>query len=267
MPHSAGKSFDLVDPKPEDRPDHIGERLVTLSQLSTRRHLMPTEIPAPVCARVFNDQERDALYAIINARRDVRNEFLPKPIDAAVLRRILEAAHAAPSVGFMQPWNFILIEDPNQKAWIYDAFAEANQEAIGMFPEEKQAAYKALKLEGIQRAPLSIVVTCDRSRGGPVVLGRTHDKAMDLYSTVCAVQNLWLAARAEGVGVGWVSIFDKLRLKTILRIPDHVEVVAYLCMGYVDELFDQPELAARGWRQKLDLDSLIMRGSWTVQSD
>ena len=105
---------------------------------------MPTQTPAPVGARIFNEIERQALYDIITARRDVRNEFLPKPIDAAVLRRILEAAHAAPSVGFMQPWNFILIDSPNQKKLVHKAFSEENEEAIAMFPSEKQAAYRAL---------------------------------------------------------------------------------------------------------------------------
>jgi len=220
----------------------------------------------PVSARVFNEIERQALYDIITARRDVRNEFLPTPIDPAVLRRILEAAHAAPSVGFMQLWNFILIDDADQKTLVHQAFAAANEEAAAMFPTDKQAAYRALKLEGIQTAPLSIAVTCDRTRGGSVVLGKTHDQAMDLYSTVCAVQNLWLAARAEGIGIGWVSIFNRETLKTLLNIPDHVEIVAFLCAGHVDDLFDQPELAARGWRQRLDLDSLIMHGTWTGQA-
>jgi 5,6-dimethylbenzimidazole synthase len=227
---------------------------------------MATQSPAPVGARVFNENERQALYDIISARRDVRNEFLPTPIDQAVLRRILEAAHAAPSVGFMQPWNFILIDDPDQKALVHQAFTAANEEAAEMFPTQKQAAYRALKLEGIQKAPLSIVITCDRTRGGSVVLGKTHDQAMDLYSTVCAVQNLWLAARAEGIGIGWVSIFNRATLRTLLKIPDHVEIVAFLCAGHVDELFDQPELAARGWRQRLDLDRLIMHGTWDGQS-
>lgn len=227
---------------------------------------MPTQTAAPVGARIFSEIERQALYDIVHSRRDVRNEFLPKPIEQIVIRRILEAAHAAPSVGFMQPWNFILIEAPEQKNRIHKAFSEANEEAAAMFPIEKQAAYRALKLEGIQKAPLSIVVTCDRTRCGSVVLGKTHDPAMDLYSTVCAVQNLWLAARAEGVGIGWVSIFNRETLKTLLGIPDHVDVVAYLCAGYVNELFAQPELAARGWRQRLDLDSLIMHGSWKVEA-
>jgi 5,6-dimethylbenzimidazole synthase len=105
-------------------------------------------------------------------------------------------------------------------------------------------------------------VTCDRTRGGKVIIGRTHQREMDLYSTVCAVQNLWLAARAEGIGVGWVSIFHPKDLAEILHIPPHVEIVAYLCVGHVAELFDQPELAARGWRQRLDLDGLILQEEW-----
>lgn len=218
---------------------------------------------APRPARVFSPSERQALYDIIAARRDVRNEFRPDPVDPAALRRVLEAAHAAPSVGFMQPWNFILIRDQERRARIHDAFAAANAEAAEMMEEERRQTYRALKLEGILTAPLNICVTCDRTRGGKVVLGRTHQPEMDLYSTVCAVQNLWLAARAEGIGVGWVSIIDPRDLARILRIPPHVEIVAYLCVGHVTDLFDQPELAARGWRQRLDLDSLVLDEEWS----
>lgn len=218
---------------------------------------------APRPARVFSPSERQALYDIIAARRDVRNEFRPDPVDPAALRRVLEAAHAAPSVGFMQPWNFILIRDQERRARIHNAFAAANAEAAEMIEEERRQTYRALKLEGILTAPLNICVTCDRTRGGKVVLGRTHQPEMDLYSTVCAVQNLWLAARAEGIGVGWVSIIDPRDLARILRIPPHVEIVAYLCVGHVTDLFDQPELAARGWRQRLDLDSLVLDEEWS----
>lgn len=217
---------------------------------------------APQPARQFDAGERQALYDIINARRDVRNEFRPDPIDPAALRRILEAAHAAPSVGFMQPWDFLLIRDPDRRASIHEAFQSANAEAAEMFEPERKAKYSALKLEGILTAPLNICVTCDRSRGGKVVLGRTHNRDMDLYSTVCAVQNLWLAARAEGVGIGWVSIFRPEDLRGLLGIPDHVEIVAYLCAGYIDELFVQPELQARGWRERLPIDSLIHEEEW-----
>lgn len=224
---------------------------------------MPLSPARPVPARVFTHTERQAFYDIVAARRDVRNEFEDRPIAEDVLKRILAAAHAAPSVGFMQPWNFILIRDPARRQAVQAAFAVANEEAAAMFPDEKRAAYRALKLEGITKAPLNIAVTCDRTRGGRVVLGRTHNREMDIYSTVCAVQNLWLAARAEGVGMGWVSIFRPEDLRRILGVPDHVEIVAYLCLGHVSELYDRPELAAKGWRARLDLETLVMEEGWT----
>lgn len=223
---------------------------------------MTDPLIAPDKARHFTASERRTLYDVIYARRDVRNEFLPDPVAPDLLRRVLEAAHAAPSVGFMQPWNFILIRDPDRRRSVHSAFAEANAEARQMFDGEARAKYGALKLEGILKAPLNIAVTCDRSRGGKVVLGRTHNRDMDLYSTVCAVQNLWLAARAEGLGVGWVSIFRQEDLRSLLGLPETVEVVAYLCVGHIDECFGQPELQARGWRQRLALDDLIMEDRW-----
>ncbi|OWU69911.1 cob(II)yrinic acid a,c-diamide reductase [Marinibacterium profundimaris] len=218
---------------------------------------------APQPARVFNETERQALYDVIFHRRDVRNEFLPDPVDPDVLDRILRAAHAAPSVGLSQPWNFILIRDPARRAEIRQAFLRANDEARAMFPEDRRGDYAALKLEGIATAPLNICVTCDRTRGGDVVLGRTHNPDMDIYSTVCAVQNLWLAARAEGIGIGWVSIFHESDLKRILGLPGHVTPVAYLCVGHVDMLFDRPELAVRRWADVAELDSVVMEESWT----
>ncbi len=228
---------------------------------------MPQPSPcAPVAARVFSDPERQAVYDVIAHRRDVRNEFLPDAIDPQVLHRILTAAHMAPSVGLSQPWNFILIRDAAQKARVKEAFSQANDEAQAMFPAAKRSAYGALKLEGIEKAPLNIVVTCDRTRGGKVVLGRTHNPEMDLYSSVCAVQNLWLAARAEGVGVGWVSIYHEADLRAILDLPPHVAIIAYLCVGYVDQLYDQPELAARGWARQDPVEQVIMEGGWQSQS-
>ncbi len=224
-----------------------------------------TSICAPRKARVFSQIEKQALYDVIENRRDVRNEFLPDPVEPDTLRRILKAAHAAPSVGLSKPWNFILIRDNAQRAKMKAAFRKANVEAVAMFPEAKRSAYSALKLEGIEKAPLNICVTCDRARGGEVVLGRTHNRDMDLYSTVCAVQNLWLAARAEGVGVGWVSIFNDADLRTILGLPGHVAIVAYLCVGYVDQLFDKPELAARGWASESELNASVMEETWDEQ--
>ncbi|MCP1200997.1 5,6-dimethylbenzimidazole synthase [Notoacmeibacter sp. MSK16QG-6] len=219
-------------------------------------------IHAPSPARVFTESEKQALYDVIYARRDVRNEFRPEPIDEEALGRVLNAAHAAPSVGLSQPWNFILIRDTARRAEIKQAFLRANREAREMFPAERRTDYSALKVEGIEKAPLNICVTCNRSRGGEVVLGRTHNRDMDLYSTVCSVQNLWLAARAEGIGVGWVSIFHQSDLKRILGLPDHVAIVAYLCVGYISEMYERPELAVRRWANVADLRDVVLDETW-----
>ncbi len=214
----------------------------------------------PVCK--FSQDEVDAVYRAIHERRDVRDQFLPDPLPADLIERLLGAAHAAPSVGFMQPWNFTLVNDAATKERAWEAFSRANAEAANMFEGEKQALYRSLKLEGIRKAPLSICVTCDPTRGGDVVLGRTHNPRMDVYSTVCAVQNLWLAARAEGIGVGWVSIFHDADIRDILGIPDHIEIVAWLCLGRVDMLYQEPELAVKGWRQRLPIEELVFRDRW-----
>ncbi|PRD43447.1 5,6-dimethylbenzimidazole synthase [Phyllobacterium phragmitis] len=213
-------------------------------------------------AEAFTAEERAALYKAIYTRRDVRDEFLPRPVPDDVLKRLLDAAHHAPSVGFMQPWNFVVIRDESRRAHIHSLFMHANEEAVAMFPPEQRALYRSLKLEGIRKAPVNLCITCDRTRGGKVVLGRTHNAQMDLYSTVCAVQNLWLAARAEGIGVGWVSILHDDALRQALSIPAHVEIIAYLCLGYVDQHYLRPELEAKGWRRRLPLEELIFEEEW-----
>ena len=177
--------------------------------------MQPTR-PGP--AGPFAASERDAVYRAIHERRDVRGQFRPDPIAPEVLRRILEAAHAAPSVGLSQPWDFLLVRSAEVKSRVRAAFERADAEAQARFEGERRRLYSELKLQGIAEAPLNLLVTCDRERGGPVVLGRTHQLDTDLYSTVCAVQNLWLAARAEGIGVGWVSIFHDADLREIFRI-------------------------------------------------
>ena len=205
----------------------------------------------------LSPEERQGLYRAIVTRRDVRSQFIPDPIAEDALARLLVAAHWAPSVGFMQPWSFILVQDLDLRQQVKEAFEKANAEAALMFEGGKREQYRALKLEGILDAPLNLCITCDRNRAGPVVLGRTHIPTMDLYSTVCAVQNLWLAARAEGLGVGWVSILDEAKLKTLLGLPDHVVPVAYLCIGQVDHFLTSPELAEKGWRQRLPIEDLV----------
>lgn len=215
-----------------------------------------------VSAGPFTDAERDAVYRAIFTRRDVRGQFLSEPVDDDVLQRILLAAHHAPSVGFMQPWNFIVIRDAAVKARAKTAFERANEEAAALFDDDRAGLYSRLKLEGITDAPINLCITCDRSRGGKVVLGRTHNRDTDLYSTVCAVQNLMLAARTEGIGAGWVSIFNEEDIRDLLGLPEAVVPVAYLCLGHVKELFATPELEARGWRKRLDLQSLIFEDRW-----
>lgn len=210
----------------------------------------------------FDDDERAAVYRAIETRRDVRDQFLPTPIDPAVLSRILGAAHAAPSVGFMQPWNFILIESLKQRQLVQQAFKAAQAEEGQQFEGARKQLYQNLKLEGITKAPLNICMTCDPNRNGKTGLGRTHNPQMSQYSVVCAVQNLWLAARAEGVGVGWVSIYHEQRMREILNVPAEIEIIAYLCVGYVDDLYDEPELQQKGWCKRLALDKLIMHEEW-----
>lgn len=211
---------------------------------------------------LFNQTARDTLYEVIFNRRDVRGEFLSDPIDDAVLARILIAAHHAPSVGFMQPWNFLLIDDNQVQQNIHDLFVKANEEAAKMFDGEKQTLYQSLKLEGLLTAPLHVCITCDRDRAGPVVLGRTHMSDMDLYSTVCAVQNFWLAARAENIGVGWVSIFHEEEVKKCLGIPENIHLIAYLTVGHVCTFHQEPDLSRKGWRKRLNLNELIMKNHW-----
>ncbi len=214
-------------------------------------------------SHAFSDAERAAVYRAIHTRRDVRGQFLPDPVSDEVLARLIHAAHHAPSVGFMQPWNFLVVRSPEVKHRVHAAFAQAHAEAATMFPDdERRQRYSALKLEGIREAPVGLCITCDRERTGPVVLGRTHMKTMDLYSSVCAVQNLWLAARAEGIGVGWVSIFQPEALQAALDIPERIVPIAYLCIGHVSHFHDRPELEKSGWLPRLPAEELVYFDRW-----
>jgi 5,6-dimethylbenzimidazole synthase len=209
----------------------------------------------------FSAADRDVFYRVIERRRDVR-AFRPDPIPSETLYRILGAAHHAPSVGLMQPWNFIVIQDADTKARIKEIFLEENAKAAAHYSGPRANLYRSLKLEGIQEAPVNLCVTSDRTRAGPNVLGRNTIVDTDLYSTCCAIENLWLAARVEGIGVGWVSILRHDELRTLLGIPDHIVVVAYLCLGYAQEFFDEPELQRRRWASRVPLDQLVYRERW-----
>jgi 5,6-dimethylbenzimidazole synthase len=210
----------------------------------------------------FSDPERAAVYRVIFERRDVRRNFVRTPIADDVLARILTAAHYAGSVGFMQPWDFVVIRQRTTKRAVKQLFKKTNAEATGRYEGARATLYRSLKLEGIEEAPVNICVTCSRQRGGPHVLGRSTVRETDLYSTCCAIQNLWLAARAEGVGVGWVSILDHRALKQVLGIPRQVKVLAYLCLGYVSEFAAQPDLETAGWRSRIPVEQLIHHEFW-----
>ncbi len=215
----------------------------------------------------FPASAREAVYQAIFSRRDVRGQFLPDLVPDEVLGRVLMAAHHAPSVGFMQPWNFLVVRSPEVKRRVHGAFLAANAEAARLFEGERGEVYARLKLEGIMESPVNLCITCDRERSGPVVVGRTHIRTMDLYSSVCAVQNLWLAARAEGLGVGWVSIFSQAALRDALGIPEDITPVAYLCLGYVSRFFDRPELESAGWLPRLPIEDLVFHDRWGGRSE
>ena len=210
----------------------------------------------------FTEAEKKAVYKAIYLRRDVREHFLPRTIPDAVLRRLLDAAHHAGSVGFMQPWSFVVIRSEEVKKRVKNLFEQANEAAAQVFEGERRELYSRLKLEGILEAPVNICVTCDPTRNGPHVLGRHTIRETDIYSTCCAIQNLWLAARVEGIGVGWVSILDPILLKECLNIPPHVIPVAYVCLGYVSEFLPSPQLETVGWLPRASLDELIFYGQW-----
>lgn len=210
----------------------------------------------------FSDAEREAVYRAIFERRDVRQNFLPSPIPDLVLTRVLTAAHHAGSVGFMQPWDFVVVRDRATKGAVKELFRQANADAAMRYRGKRASLYRSLKLEGIEEAPINIGVTCSRRRGGPYVLGRSTVRETDLYSTCCAIQNLWLAARAEGLGVGWVSILDHGALKRMLGVPKSVTMLAYLCLGYVSDFAARPDLETAGWRQRIPLEHLIHYESW-----
>ncbi|GAC1682105.1 MAG: hypothetical protein PVS3B3_02350 [Ktedonobacteraceae bacterium] len=209
----------------------------------------------------FPSPWREGVYQAIYRRRDVRH-FRPDPVPADVLARILDAAHHAPSVGFMQPWSFIVIADQQTRLRVQELYERERAAAAQFFDEPRRSQYLSLKLEGILDTPLNICITCDPMRAGATVLGRNSMPETDLYSTCCAIENLWLAARAEGVGVGWVSILKLPQLREILGIPFHVVPVAYLCLGYPTRFLEQPELEKVGWRGRQPLSEIIHYETW-----
>ena len=208
----------------------------------------------------YPDEQREAVYRVIAERRDVRQGFRPDPVPADVLGRLLAAAHQAPSVGLSQPWDFIVITDRARREQIAALARRHRDEFAADLPGARARAFDRLKIESILDTPVNIVVTCDRTRGGRHTLGRHVQPQTADFSSVLAVANLWLAARAEGLGVGWVSFFDERELAAALGLPEHVRVIAYLCLGYVTGFAAEPELATAGWARRRPV-------SWAVHAE
>jgi len=209
----------------------------------------------------FPEEWRKGVYQAIARRRDMRS-FNSEPLEKEVLARILMAAHQAGSVGYCQPWNFIVIENKELRKKIHGHVTEERLKAAEGFEDDRREKYLAYKLEGILDSAVNVCVTCDRTRFGPAVIGRNTMKDTDIYSTCGAIQNLWLAARAEGVGVGWVSILDPETIGSYLNLPDHVAPVAYLCMGYVDEFPERPLFQTTGWLPRTPLAKAVFSDAW-----
>jgi 5,6-dimethylbenzimidazole synthase len=214
-----------------------------------------------ISERLFKQEEADLLLDIMVNRRDVRgNRFLDQPIEDEKISQILLAAVNAPSVGFSQPWEFVLVKNKDIKQQIKNSFNQENERASTLFKDEKQNEYNRLKLEGIFEAPLNIAIfyTCSEKP----VLGQTSMPEMGLYSVVCAIQNMWLMARALNIGMGWVSIIDPEKVKRILKAPDKNKLVGYFCLGYTSQFLKQPELEILKWETRKQISELIFNDTY-----
>ena len=210
----------------------------------------------------FSEQERESFYKAIYSRRDVRSNFTSEQIDDQVLMRILKAGHHAPSVGFSQPWNFILVKNIETREKIKESFENEKARSSKLIEDPRRSRYLSYKLEGILESSINVCVTYDPTKSGPFVIGRTSIPETGTFSVCCAVQNMWLAARTEGIGVGWVSILSNETLRDVLNIRDHLVPVAYLCLGHVSKFEPRPDLETSGWLPRLKLDDVIYHEKW-----
>ncbi|MBG9789849.1 5,6-dimethylbenzimidazole synthase [Brevibacillus laterosporus] len=213
----------------------------------------------------FTEQEKQGVYKAIEGRRDIRS-FLKTPVPEDAIQRILEAGHHAPSVGFMQPWNFIMVTEQEIKDKLaYAADKERRALAIHYEGTDRSDRFMGIKVQGLQEAPLTICITNDPTRGGAHVLGRNSIPETDVLSVACAIQNMWLASCAEGIALGWVSFYKKADVREILGIPPHIEPVALLSLGYTNEYPDRPLLEVLQWEKRRNLQELIFQNEWGVQ--
>ncbi len=215
----------------------------------------------------FSQEEKNGFYKAVFSRRDVRSHFTSESIDDKTLSKILNAAHHAPSVGFSQPWNFILIKDIETRSKVRESFDNERKRSATLIEDPKRSKYLSLRLEGILASAVNVCVTYDPTKFGPFVIGRSSIPETGIYSVCCAIQNLWLAARTEGIGLGWVSILSNDDLKKILEIPEHVVPIAYLCLGHVSKFAEKPDLESTGWLPRLDLKDVVFYEKWNKLDD
>jgi len=202
------------------------------------------------------------LYEAMFRRRDVRGQFTGEPADPSVLSRLLAAAHAAPSVGLSQPWDFVVIDDDDLKQRFWTHVQEERSRFAASLDPERADVFAAIKIDGVLEASVSVVVTYDPERGRPAVLGRHTIDDAGLYSVCLAIQNLWLAATAEGWGVGWVSFYDEAFLASLVGLPAAIRPVAWLCVGPVSHLETVPDLERHGWRDRRPLEAAVHHNTW-----
>jgi 5,6-dimethylbenzimidazole synthase len=211
----------------------------------------------------FTPQEIATIYRVMSVRRDMRH-FLPDPLDDALLERLLSAAHMAPSVGLMQPWRFIRVRSPELRTRIH-ALVEAERVNTAHALAEREDEFMRLKVEGILDCGELLVAALAHGREGHV-FGRRTMPEMDLASVACAIQNLWLAARAENVGMGWVSLFDPDELRRLIHMPEGSRPVAVLCLGYVPAFYPRPMLEEADWAHRLNLKNMVQTDYWTEEN-
>jgi 5,6-dimethylbenzimidazole synthase len=214
----------------------------------------------------FPPDYKRGLYEAIFRRRDIR-AFRSDPVTDEVITRVLVAAHHAASVGFTQPWDFILVRDIERRRAVGQVFEQEHRKNAAQFEGKRREKFLSLKLEGILEAPLNVIVTCEPGRFGPAVLGKVSIREVEVYSTCLAVGNLWLAARAEGLGVGWVSILRNDALRQLFAIPRRIIPVAYLCVGYPESFPEQPILETVEWARRLPPKGLLHFDSWNGKDE
>jgi len=240
----------------------VAPRIPSDESLPLPGHPLPTDPREPGRSAGAAPAVATALYDTIHRRRDVRGQFTGGPLPPGSLERVLAAAHAAPSVGLSQPWDFVIVTDLAVRTAFYDHVQQERQTFAETLTGEAAERFKSIKIDGVLESTVSVVVTYDPGRGAPNVLGRHAIADAGLYSVCLAIENLWLAATAEGLGVGWVSFYREPVLARLVHLPERVRPVAWLCIGPVTHLEALPDLERHGWRYRAPLAGVLHYDRW-----